>query len=290
MLDNLRSMAIFASVARHGSFSSAAKELGITTSAVSQQIRTLETDLGVTLMHRSTRKLSLSEAGESLYHAALQMMKAAEQGKENVLQLKDEISGNLRIATSPVIASNYLIPALNSWLKTHENLALNIICRGNNLDMIEDRIDFALLLEESPQGVSLTKLKQLLLASPSYLDKHSAISVPKDLSTHAFITNDERLYDNLEFQKAHDKFSIKVSSRLISNDQTVALELAASGYGIVKASELDAKPFILSGRLVPVLTEYSLPSLTLSAVSISKEQLPAKAKKCLEVLLDYFGK
>ncbi|WII96124.1 LysR family transcriptional regulator [Moraxella haemolytica] len=290
MLDNLRSMAIFASVARHGSFSSAAKELGITTSAVSQQIRTLETDLGVTLMHRSTRKLSLSEAGESLYHAALQMMKAAEQGKENVLQLKDEISGNLRIATSPVIASNYLIPALNSWLKTHENLALNIICRGNNLDMIEDRIDFALLLEESPQGVSLTKLKQLLLASPSYLDKHSAISVPKDLSTHAFITNDERLYDNLEFQKAHDKFSIKVSSRLISNDQTVALELAASGYGIVKASELDAKPFILSGRLAPVLTEYSLPSLTLSAVSISKEQLPAKAKKCLEVLLDYFGK
>ncbi|MDO4441196.1 MAG: LysR substrate-binding domain-containing protein [Moraxella sp.] len=290
MLDNLRGMAIFASVVRHGSFSGAAKELGITTSAVSQQIRTLEMDLGVTLMHRSTRKLSLSEAGESLYHAALQMMKAAEQGKENVLHLKDEISGSLRIATSPDIASNYLIPALNSWLRTHENLALNIICRGDELDMIEDRIDFALLLEENPQGISLTKVKQLLLASPSYLEKHPTISVPKDLSTHAFIANDERPQDNLEFQKAHDKFSIKVASRLISNDQTIALELASSGYGIVKASELDAKPFILSGKLTPVLTEYTLPMLTLSAVVVSKEQLPIKAKRCLEILLDYFGK
>ncbi|SPX84572.1 LysR family transcriptional regulator [Moraxella ovis] len=290
MLDNLRGMAVFASVVRHGSFSGAAKELGITTSAVSQQIRSLESDLGVALLHRSTRKLSLSEAGESLYTAALQMVKAVEQGRDSVSQLKDEIAGSLRIATSPEIAREYLISALSTWLDEHENLSLNLIARGEELDMIEDRIDLAVVLEENPQGVTLTKVKQLLLASPSYLDVHDAIGAPKDLSSHVFITHGDKQNENLEFQKGEDKFSIRVSSRLMSNNQAIALDLAAAGYGIVKSSELNAKALIESGELVPVLADYQLPTLTLGASTVAKEQMPTKAKKCLEMLIAYFDK
>lgn len=290
MLDNLRGMAVFASVVRHGSFSGAAKELGITTSAVSQQIRSLELDLGVALLHRSTRKLSLSEAGESLYTAALQMVKAVEQGRDSVSQLKDEIAGSLRIATSPEIAREYLISALSTWLDEHENLSLNLIARGEELDMIEDRIDLAIVLEENPQGVTLTKVKQLLLASPSYLDVHDAIGAPKDLSSHVFITHGDKQNENLEFQKGEDKFSIRVSSRLMSNNQAIALDLAAAGYGIVKSSELNAKALIESGKLVPVLADYQLPTLTLGASTVAKEQIPTKAKKCLEMLIAYFDK
>lgn len=290
MLDNLRGMAVFASVVRHGSFSGAAKELGITTSAVSQQIRSLELDLGVALLHRSTRKLSLSEAGESLYTAALQMVKAVEQGRDSVSQLKDEIAGSLRIATSPEIAREYLISALSTWLDEHENLSLNLIARGEDLDMIEDRIDLAVVLEENPQGVTLTKVKQLLLASPSYLDVHDAIGAPKDLSSHVFITHGDKQNENLEFQKGEDKFSIRVSSRLMSNNQAIALDLAAAGYGIVKSSELNAKALIESGKLVPVLADYQLPTLTLGASTVAKEQMPTKAKKCLEMLIAYFDK
>lgn len=290
MLDNLRGMAVFASVVRHGSFSGAAKELGITTSAVSQQIRSLELDLGVVLLHRSTRKLSLSEAGESLYTAALQMVKAVEQGRDSVSQLKDEIAGSLRIAASPEIAREYLISALSTWLDEHENLSLNLIARGEELDMIEDRIDLAIVLEENPQGVTLTKVKQLLLASPSYLDVHDAIGAPKDLSSHVFITHGDKQNENLEFQKGEDKFSIRVSSRLMSNNQAIALDLAAAGYGIVKSSELGAKALIESGELVPVLADYQLPTLTLGASTVAKEQMPTKAKKCLEMLIAYFDK
>lgn len=290
MLDNLRGMTVFASVVRHGSFSGAAKELGITTSAVSQQIRSLELDLGVALLHRSTRKLSLSEAGESLYTAALQMVKAVEQGRDSVSQLKDEIAGSLRIATSPEIAREYLISALSTWLDEHENLSLNLIARGEELDMIEDRIDLAVVLEENPQGVTLTKVKQLLLASPSYLDVHDAIGAPKDLSSHVFITHGDKQNENLEFQKGEDKFSIRVSSRLMSNNQAIALDLAAAGYGIVKSSELNAKALIESGKLVPVLADYQLPTLTLGASTVAKEQMPTKAKKCLEMLIAYFDK
>lgn len=287
MLEKLRGMAVFASVVRHGSFNGAAKELGITTSAVSQQIRSLEEDLGVALLHRSTRKISLSEAGEGLYSAALQMVKAAEQGRDSVNQFKDDISGSLRIATSPEIARNYLIPALDSWLNEHENLSLTLIWCSDDLNMIEDRIDLAFTLEENAQGIVLTKIKQVLLASPSYLQAHTPINAPKDLCVHNFITQSERQHENLEFQKGADKFSIRISSRLTTNSQAIALDLATSGYGIFKASELEAKAFLDSGQLLPVLSDYTLPMLTLSALTVAKDQLPLKAKKCLEKIMAY---
>ncbi|OOS24561.1 LysR family transcriptional regulator [Moraxella pluranimalium] len=290
MLDNLRSMAVFASVVRHGSFSGAAKELGITTSAVSQQIRSLETDLGVSLLHRSTRKLSLSEAGESLYNAAVQMVKAAEQGRDSVIQLKDEISGSLRIATTPELAKNYLLPALSSWLAEHDNLTLNLISRGDHADMIEDRIDLALVLSEGNQGLALASVKQVLVAAPSYLAGRDAIETPKGLTQHDVVLCSEKSTENLEFRKNGEKTNVRISSRLYSNNANIALNLAREGYGILKTNEVMAKDLIASGELVVVLPEYDLPALTISAVTASKEQTPVKAQKCLEVLEAYFKK
>lgn len=289
MLDNLRGMAVFASVVRHGSFSGAAKELGITTSAVSQQIRSLETDLGVSLLHRSTRKLSLTEAGESLYNAATQMVKAAEQGRDSVIQLKDELSGSLRIATMPELAKAYLLPALADWLVEHDNLSLNIISR-DNLDMIEDRVDVALLLSESSQGIALKSVEQFLVASPEYLKTHGDVENPKALSSQTVILCGEKPTENIEFRDNNGKQTIRINSRLITNNHAIALNLAAEGYGITKTNEVDAKALLESGKLVKVLPSHKLPSLTLSAVTISKEQTPVKAQKCIEVLEAYFKK
>lgn len=287
MLDNLRGMAVFASVVRHGSFSGAAKELGITTSAVSQQIRSLETDLGVSLLHRSTRKLSLTEAGESLYNAATSMVKAAEQGRDSVIQLKDELSGSLRIATMPELAKAYLLPALADWLVEHDNLSLNIISR-DNLDMIEDRVDVALLLSEQGQGTAFKTVEQFLVASPEYLKKHGDIENPKALSTQTVILCGEKPTENIEFRDDNGKQTVRINSRLITNNHAIALNLAAEGYGITKTNEVDAKALLDTGKLVKVLPAYKLPSLTLSAITISKEQMSVKAQKCIEVLEAYF--
>lgn len=97
ILDNLRAMAVFVAVVRHGSFSGAAKELGITTSAVSQQIRSLENELGAVLLQRSTRKVSLTEVGELFHQSAMQMVAAAQMGWHQVSCFRDEIMGNLSI-------------------------------------------------------------------------------------------------------------------------------------------------------------------------------------------------
>lgn len=289
MLDNLRSMGVFASVVRHGSFSGAAKELGITTSAVSQQIRSLELGLGVSLLHRSTRKLSLTEAGEGLYTYSVQMLKAAEQGRDSVINLKDEISGSLRIATSAELAKNKLLPALSAWLDDHSNLSLNLIS-DDGVDMIEDRVDLALVVNDGKQGKSLATVPQMMVASPAFVEQHGRIETPKQLSQIPTIHVSEKSTDTLEFWKNTDKTSVRLNSRIYTNNHAIGLELARNGAGVFKTNALMAQPLIDSGELVVVLDDYKLADLHISAVVPSKESTPAKVKKCMQVLEDYFAK
>ncbi|UNU73392.1 LysR substrate-binding domain-containing protein [Moraxella nasovis] len=289
MLDNLRRMMIFVKVVNNGSFGATAKELGTSTSAVSQQITLLESYFGVSLLHRSTRKLSMSEAGEILYETALQIIKIAEQGRDSISQLKGGLSGNLRIATSPEIAKTYLIPALDAWLREYEDLSLTFIFHDDHLDMIEDRIDLALTLEEEPLGKPLTTVKQLLLASPGYIDGHDVIKEPQDLASHAFIAHGDKQKERLEFQKNNNKFSIRIPPRLASNDQSIVLNLAVAGHGIIKTNEIDAKAFIESGELIHVLPDYQLPNLTLGALASNQDKSSIRVERCIELLREFFS-
>ena len=109
MLDQLRAMGVFACVVEKNSFSGAARELGITTSAVSQQIRSLEQGMDAVLLHRSTRKLSLTEAGQAFFHSCQEMISAAERGKIRINQLRDDLIGDLRIASTPELCANHII-------------------------------------------------------------------------------------------------------------------------------------------------------------------------------------
>lgn len=287
MLEKLRGMAVFASVVRHGSFSGAAKELSITTSAVSQQIRSLETDLGVSLLHRSTRKFSLTEAGESLYHSASQMVKSAEEGRNRVSQLSQDISEVLRIATLPQIANKYLLPALSEWFDKHDELSLHFITLTCKMSMIDDRVDLAVMLADTPEEgeVIFGGIKQMVLASPNYLHGRTVDSL-NDLSVHDFITCGRT--DILNVKKGDEQLSYKVNYSISSDNSQLSLNLAEAGYGLVLTNELEAQDAIRAGRLVPVLTDYQLPDLYLVAKTSAKNPQPAKVGCCIETLKAYF--
>lgn len=289
MLENLRGMAVFASVVRHGSFSGAGKELGITTSAVSQQIRSLELDLGVMLLHRSTRKLSLTEAGASLYESAKNMVRAAEEGRDNVGQLRDGLLGTLRIATTPELARYYILPALSVWLNKHADLSVKILTDNAVIDMIDERVDLA--VDFAPKnkdvGVPLISVPQILLASPKFL-ANNPINNIKALENCPFVSIGDG--DNLQLNKLGVVESVHLVSRIATNDNSLALSLAKDGYGIVKSNRLNAKDALTKGELVQVLPEYALPEVVLYAKTLNKENQPAKVWRCLEVLTEYFSK
>ncbi|WP_201537358.1 LysR family transcriptional regulator [Psychrobacter immobilis] len=296
MLDNLRGMAVFASVVGHGSFSGSARELGITTSAVSQQIRSLENELGVVLLHRSTRKLSLTEAGESFYEAAKDVVSAAEQGRIRVNQLRDELAGSLRVATTPELGVNHILPALSTWMAAHDDLSITYLADNHYIDMIDERIDIAIRMSPSINDSNLsshplTDVRQMLVASPQYLRQNTKLQTPKDLADHQLICieimKDANQIDLIQTETGK-KTRTKMHSRIYTNNVFMATTLAKEGHGLVRMMEMDIKKELESGDLIEVLTGYQLPSFVLYAVTLNRDQQPAKITRCLEVLKKYF--
>ena len=296
MLDQLRAMGVFACVVEKNSFSGAARDLGITTSAVSQQIRSLENEMEVTLLHRSTRKLSLTEAGQAFFHSCQEMLAAAERGKIRINELRDDLVGDLRIATTPELAANHVIPALSHWMSAHRGLAVHVEADNQYIDLIEGRIDIALRISSKIEDsnlhvVPLARVEQVLVASPSYLNQSTPISRPEDLKHHDLIPmNVIKNYQYLSFQHGvtNEDISLEMRSRLTSNNVLVAKALCQQGHGIARILYLDAQKDLVNGALVEVLPEWKLPSFTLYAIISKHEQQPMKIHRCLEALKQYF--
>ncbi|CAB1211602.1 LysR family transcriptional regulator [Acinetobacter bouvetii] len=297
MLDQLRAMGVFACVVEKSSFSGAARELGITTSAVSQQIRSLENEMEVTLLHRSTRKLSLTEAGQAFFHSCQEMLAAAERGKIRINELRDDLIGDLRIATTPELAANHVIPALSHWMQAHRGLSVHVEADNQYIDLIEGRIDIALRMSSKMEDhnlnvVPLALVEQVLVASPSYLNQSAPISRPEDLKNHDLIPiNIMKNYQHFSFKNmvSGETSLLEMKSRLSTNNVLVAKSLCLQGHGIGRILYLDVQKDLVNGSLVEVLPEWKLPCFTLYAITAKKDQQPTKIHRCLEALKQYFS-
>ena len=296
MLDQLRAMGVFACVVEKSSFSGAARELGITTSAVSQQIRSLENEMEVTLLHRSTRKLSLTEAGQAFFHSCQEMLAAAERGKIRINELRDDLVGDLRIATTPELGANHVIPALSHWMSAHRGLAIHVEADNQFIDLIEGRIDIALRMSSKIEDsqlnvVPLARVEQVLVASPSYLNQTTPVSRPEDLKNHDLIpVNLMKNYASFSFHHAStgEVVGLDMSSRLTTNNVLIAKSLCLQGHGIARLLYLDVQKDLINCSLVEVLPEWKLPTFTLYAITPKREQQPMKVHRCLDALKQYF--
>ncbi|AVF43508.1 LysR family transcriptional regulator [Acinetobacter nosocomialis] len=297
MLDQLRAMGVFACVVEKSSFSGAARELGITTSAVSQQIRSLENEMDVILLQRSTRKLSLTEAGQAFFSSCQEMLAAAERGKIRINELRDDLIGDLRIATTPDLAVQHIIPALSHWMSAHRGLSVHFEVGHRYIDLIEERIDIAVRMnstpvEESSSVVPMAFVDQILVASPSYLNQSSPILHPNDLNNHELLSinamNESRTF-NFQHAKTGEKLNIEMVSRLQSNNLQVAKALCQQGHGIARILYLDAQKELKAGSLIEILPDWKLPAFTLYAEIAKHDQQPMKIQRCVEALKQYFS-
>lgn len=297
MLDQLRAMGVFACVVEKNSFSGAARELGITTSAVSQQIRSLEQDMEVILLNRSTRKLSLTEVGQAFFHSCQEMLSAAERGKVRIDELRDDLVGELRIASLPELCANHVIPALSHWMSAHRGLRVHLDTSSHEVDLLEGRIDIALKFDQNQddpnlQVVPLIQIEQILVAAPSYINQKSVISRPEDLKTHDMLPLTHfKQYQRFYFKHIHsaEQVEFELNSRFSTNNGQVAKAMCLQGNGIAKILYLDGKKDLMNGSLVEVLPEWKLPPLTLYAVMPKREQQLTKTLRCIDTLKQYFS-
>lgn len=297
MLDQLRAMGVFACVVEKSSFSGAARDLGITTSAVSQQIRSLEHEMDVTLLHRSTRKLSLTEAGQAFFLSCQEMLAAAERGKIRINELRDELVGDLRIATTPELGALHIVPALSHWMSAHKSLAIHFEADHRYIDLIEERIDIAIRMslnidDQQLTVVPLARVDQILVASPSYLNQSACITRPEDLRQHELLpVTLMQNYHHFSFQHglSGEVVNLDMKTRLDSNNVFVAKSLCLQGLGISRILYMDIQKELANGSLVEVLPDWQLPAYSLHALTSKREQYPMKVHRCLDALKQYFA-
>lgn len=297
MLDQLRAMGVFACVVKQNSFSGAARELGITTSAVSQQIRSLEQEMDATLLYRSTRKISLTEEGQVFYQSCKEMLAAAERGKIRMNELRDDLIGELRIATTPELAANHIIPALSQWLFAHRGLSVKFEADTQFIDLKENHIDIALRMAAKVEDttldtIPLARVEQVLVASAAYLNQTAPINTPEDLKQHCVLpVHTMQNWHRFSFQHclSEQRVDLEMKSRISSNNIFVVKALCQNGLGLARVLYLDVQKELMNGELIEVLPDWKLPSYTLYAVAAPIEQRAMKTQRCIEALKTYFS-
>ncbi len=260
-LENLPDMAVFARVAELGSFSEAARQLGLTPSAVSRQVARLEGVLRVRLLERTTRKLRLTDAG----NAALPRCQALVAAAREVMALSDTQSatprGLVRISMPKAFGLQVIHPLMPAFLARYPEVDVQLIVTDRTVDVFEEAIDLAIRITDAPSpglaGRPLMPIGHLVCASPHYLATHGTPAHPRDLAQHSclYLGEDDR-DRHWRFQKDGDVATVRVSGRYVANHSEVRLDGALNHLGIASLPEFTARRALASGQLVSVLADW----------------------------------
>ena len=258
LVDYLGAMAIFSKVVELKGFSAAARQIGLTKSAVSKQVSRLEHSLGVRLLHRTTRSLSLTESGRMLYERATLSLALAEEARAAVAQLSVAPRGTLRITASVAFGKLCVAPLVPTFLARYPDVRVHLSLLDRFVDLADEGFDLAIRLARTlPEGVVAKKLRPIhyvVCASPAYLKGQKRIREPAELVRHNCLyygTGD--FGDTWTFEGANGRQSVRVAGRFVVNSSEVIRESVLAGLGIGLLPTFAVQDDIAQARLTRVL-------------------------------------
>ncbi len=288
-------IAVFARVAHHGSFTRAAAELGVSPSALSQTLRSLEKRLGVRLLDRSTRRVSVTEIGQSFLQDAAPALAALSAAVERVNEVREKPAGLLRINLSRVAFELLLLPHLAAFAQAYPDIKLELHCDNALVDLIGSGFDAGIRLGENlAQEVVAVPLggphRIATIAAPNYLKGRAAPRTPEELSQHRCINI--RLSNSVyrwEYSNKGRDFEVEVDAAILTNDGDVLLSAARAGAGIACVFEAQVHDDLASGRLVPLLKPWwpSFPGFHL--YHASRMHVPRKLRAFIDFMQQRTG-
>ncbi len=295
MLDQLKRMAVLATVVEQGSLVAAARQLQTTTSAVSQQLRALERDMGVTLLHRSTRRIGLTPAGERFVQGCQAMLAAAREAQTQLQHLRDAPEGELRLS-APVGSARQIGPALAPLLAAHPGLSLSLEVDDRFTDLVAHRIDLALRFGRLPDSTWVAQRigqKTIgLYAAPAYLARRGVPTAMADLRQHDWLAlraDNGSLRSLLLRGPEGQEDELRVTPRVSSNNQLSLQQMCEAGLGLAMLSPDDVDESLAQGRLLPLLQGWSLPTLPVYVMTPQRDAQPAKVRHAIEALRAAFS-
>src|SRR5882757_8105444 len=276
-------LSAFVAVAEHGHFSKAAAQLGISPSTLTQAIRALEEHLGIRLLNRTTRSVSLTAAGEELLHHMQPVMGAINDALDAMNNFRDNPRGTLRLSIVRAAAITIIAPLVPAFLREHPDIALEIVTDDSDADIVLERIDAGIRIgewiEKDMVAVRIfDEYRMLTVASPAYIATHPAISAPEDLRAHNCIqrrwTRDGAIHP-WEFESNGQRSQVLVGGSFVVNDPYLILQAAIDGVGIANLPEMLGTAAISEGKLVPLLEDWAPRISGLFLYYSSRRQVPA---------------
>lgn len=290
-MDQLRAMEIFVEVARLRSFSEAGRRLGLTRAMVSKHILQLEDRLQARLLHRSTREVSLTDAGQAYLAPCMAAVEQAREAARVVSQAGAELAGPLRIQAPSSFGSEWLAGAVARFNLLHPQLAPMLHLDDALLDPIEHGFDLTIRVGGIPDVHALAMrplapCRGVLCASPDYLARHGVPRTPEDLHDHRCL-HFSHLTDGTawHFSKGEERRTVRVRAAFTANNGLVLQQAAQQGLGIVYNTTFLAWRALMEGALVPVLADWELPLNYLSALYPASRQPSPKVRALIDFLV-----
>jgi DNA-binding transcriptional LysR family regulator len=288
MSDRLQELAVFVRAAESGSFSRAAGELGLSQPSVSRIVGELEARLGVTLLLRTTRRITLTHAGELFLERAREILAELEEAEDAARGL-DSLRGLIRLALPVIYGTQEVIPHLAEFLAAHPQLRVEMTVSDERQDLVAEGADVAIrlgTLDDSVFGArKLGTLERLLVASPAYLKTRGTPKTPADLTSHDCIIG-PRAFSRASwtFKKGDSVISVDVTGRIHTNSGPGVLTSAVAGLGVAAMSSAMCAAEVRAKRLVPLLRNYKLDPVDVHAVFPGGPRPSAKVRAFVDFL------
>lgn len=291
-MDRLTSIRVFINVADRGSLTAAAANLDMSRAMVSRHLQELETWLEVRLFHRSTRLLSLTDAGVNALTRCRQMLEFSDEMKCAVGGNDTVPRGLLRISTVVSFAQTHLATAVADYVALYPDTIVDIQAIDRTINLVEERIDLAIRITNSldPNLIArkLGVCRSVVCASPEYLARRGTPSQPEELSEHNCLTYSYFGKSLWRFKRDGQPLSIPVCGNISANEVTVLTQTVLAGSGIALQPLYSVGPLIEEGRLVELLPHCQPQEMNIYGVYTSRRQIPATLRTMLDFLVDRF--
>lgn len=293
-MQDISAIPVFTCVIEERSFSKAAGKLGITKSAVSKRISKLEAQLGVKLLHRSTRKLSLTEAGERYFEYALLALRAAQDAENAATELQKIPQGTLRVSAPMSFGRIHVAPIVPLFLKQYPQIQIHMDMSDLSRDVIAEGFDIALRAGDLPDSSliarKLAPLHSVLCASEEYIAQRGMPTTPQELIGHnCILYTYHTTMNEWGFIKDGEEERVRISGNYQVNNSEALRESLIQGLGIGRLPTFVAGADIESGKLIPVLHGYTMPHKAIYAVFPEKQYLPEKVRVFIDFMIEHLG-
>ncbi|GAA5233772.1 LysR family transcriptional regulator [Verticiella sediminum] len=293
-MDKLRELQCFVSVVESGSFVRAADLVGVSTTAVSRAVLGLEARLHARLLHRSTRRVCLTEAGRHYFERCKPILHALQEADDMLTGGGDAMHGRLRVGAPQSFGVLELAEAWPQFLQRHPGVELDILLSDQVSDLLAERLDMAIRIAHLQQPAlvhrRLAQTRLVACASPAYLARHGVPRHPEDLAGHAVIAY--RYYagrDEWSFQDASGRHLVRIRPRMRANNGDTCIAAARAGLGVILQPSFLVAAALARGELVPVLEGYATARIGIYAVYPSHRHMPARVNALVEFLIDRFS-